>query len=308
MDEHLGIGPDGSNPLGFLCAVGAFVTLDSALPESKVRMSWRWQAGWRPVWHLSGISSHDDLTAAVCKTLSGKETAPEFTLGGNDNLTLGPHDFRGFATDAAAKAGPANRRWADFMSAYGSDAVVRRDRGKAERVEVTAFRFTSGQQGFLDFMRQLSRLTKAEDIEAALFSPWKYSDNGPSMRWDPAMDDRRYALRADDPSTSKQLPIRTVRGANRLAIEALPCFPSVPVGRHLETACFMGRVTRGLYFSWPLWEPAISAETMRALLNLTEITAARPDRRLLKARGITAVFRCRVAGGYYRNFAPAITV
>jgi len=122
------------------------------------------------------------------------------------------------------------------------------------------------------------------------------------------MDDRRYALRADDPSTSRQMPIRTVRGANRLAIEALRCFPSVLAGRQLETTCFAGRMMRGLYFTWPIWDAFIGAPVARSLLSLTELASNSPDHEQLEPRGITAVFRCRVAGSYYRNFSPAARV
>ena len=307
MDEHLGIGPDGSNPLGFLCAVGAFVTLDNALPESKVRMSWRWRGGWRPVWKLESAATDEELAATLHAAVAGRSTAPEFTLGGNENLKFTADEFRRFAIEAAASATTMNRRWADFMAAYGSELATKRIR---DEVSVTAFRFTSGQQGFLGFARRLSCLITVRDIHAALFLPWRYSDPGPSMRWDPSMDDRRYALRADDPKRSKLFPIRTVRGANCLAIEALRCFPAVPVERRLETTCFTGRVTRGLYFSWPIWEPPISISTARSLLNMAELIAEQPDHQLLAAKGIAEVFRCRVAatGKGYRNFSPAASV
>jgi len=191
------------------------------------------------------------------------------------------------------------------MAAYGSELITKRNR---DEVEVTALRFTSGQQGFLGFARQLSRLTTVCDIQKALFCPWRYSDPGPSMRWDPSMDDRRYALRADDPSTSRQMPIRTVRGANRLAIEALQCLPSVLAGRQLETACFAGRMMRGLYFTWPIWDAFIDASTARSLLSLAVLASDSLDHKQLEPRGVTAVFRCRVAGSYYRNFSPAAPV
>lgn len=304
MSEHLGSGPDGSNPLGFLCALGAFLMLNDTLSESEVRMSWRWRGGWRPVWRLEGASSDDDLAALLHDAMAGRDTAPEFTLGGNENLKFKADDFRAFTLQAADSATARDRRWADFMAAYGSELATKRN----EDVEVTSFRFTSGQQGFLGFARQLSRITKVDDIKTALFAPWRYSDRGPSMRWDPSMDDRRYALRADDPSASKQLPIRTVRGANRFAIEGLRFFPSVLVGRRLETTCFAGRMMRGLYFTWPIWDAFVGVQSVRSLLSLADLTFDKVDRERLRPRGITEVYRCRVAGSYYRNFSPAASV
>jgi len=305
MGEHLGSGPDGSNPLGFLCALGVLLMLSEAFPAADVRMSWRWRGGWRPVWKLARDVADEELAATLHAMIAGREAAPEFTLGGNENLKFTAAEFRRFAIEAADSATGMNRRWADFMAAFGSELATK---GNRDEVEATAFRFTTGRQGFLNFARRLSRLTTADDIQAALFSPWRYSDPGPSMRWDTSMDDRRYALRADDPSTSTRSPIRTVRGANRLAIEALRCFPCVPARGRLETTGFAGRMMRGLYFTWPIWEGFISAPAARSLLSLAELASDSLDHGQLEPRGIAAVFRCRVAGSYYRNFSPAAAI
>jgi hypothetical protein len=82
------------------------------------------------------------------------------------------------------------------------------------------------------------------------------------------------------------------------------------VGRQLETTGFMGRLTRGQYFSWPIWETPIGICTARSLLNMRELIAAQPDRQVLAARGVAEVSRCRVAatGKGYRNFSPAAAV
>ena len=80
----------------------------------------------------------------------------------------------------------------------------------------------------------LSEHTSREDLRLALFAPWRYLDEKPTMRWDP-MDDRRYALRAGNPSKA---PLRTVRGANRLAIEALTFLPTVPHGQPFDNNRF----------------------------------------------------------------------
>lgn len=71
----------------------------------------------------------------------------------------------------------------------------------------------AGHQHFLKFMVELHGSTTREHYESALLKRWAYTDEGPSMRWDPS-DYRPHALRADDPATD---PIRTMRGANHLA-------------------------------------------------------------------------------------------
>jgi len=51
-------GPDGANPLGFLCALGTLRTLSNAWPDSEVKMKWKQiGAAWRPVLR----ASHADL-------------------------------------------------------------------------------------------------------------------------------------------------------------------------------------------------------------------------------------------------------
>ena len=66
-------------------------------------------------------------------------------------------------------------------------------------------------------------------------------------------------------------PVRTMRGANRLAVEALPLFPTVPGERHLHTTGFSQRRGEGVLFSWPIWEGALSIEVVRSLLSLAEL-------------------------------------
>jgi hypothetical protein len=174
-------------------------------------------------------------------------------------------------------------------------------------VKDTAFRTMSGagHQHFLKFMAELARVTTAPQLEAALFAAWRYKEQKLSMRWDPG-DDRRYALRWDDPSGDV---ILTVRGANRLAIEGLPLFPVAPVGGGLETTGFGSPIGRAVYWTWPIWEPPLPLDTVRSVLALDTLQDARPDRRELAARGIAEVFRCeRITIGKFRNFTPAQAV
>ena len=101
----------------------------------------------------------------------------------------------------------------------------------------------------------------------------------------------------------------TQRGANRLAIEALPLLPTFPVGTHLETAGFTGHRSNNTYWTWPIWTSAIPIDTGRSLLSLPDIQAHSPDSTKLSARGIAAVFRSqRITTGKFRNFTPAVQV
>ncbi|MBI3048965.1 MAG: hypothetical protein HYY76_11730 [Acidobacteria bacterium] len=67
-------------------------------------------------------------------------------------------------------------------------------------------------------------------------------------------------------------------------------------------------------FTWPLWEFAAPPDTIRLLLALGELAAPQPDRAVLRARGVVALFRARrvkvvVTGANYKlNFSQARAV
>jgi hypothetical protein len=258
--------------------------------------------------------------------LKGRHAAPEFTLvedptEGPKEIKLSPNEFAKVAAAAAGHATRDDRAWADFCAAYGTDAY-----GNDPLIRETDLHFTSGQQSFMGTLRALAGdpspptvssgkrktspttedqgATTAVQLDHALFEPWSYSDPRPSLRWDP-VDDRRYALRAFDPTNSSASPILTVRGANRLAVEALPWLPTFPCFGDARTRGFSRR-KRVVDFTWPIWNCWLRADTVRSMLTLGELYDNELQRTKLERRGIVEVFRSRRVGGYYRNFSPAI--
>jgi hypothetical protein len=191
-----------------------------------------------------------------------------------------------------------------MVAAFGCGAVGNED----GNIEDTAFRTMSGagHQHFLEFMNILAKETTLEQLREALFGPWRYRDPSPTMRWD-AEDDRRYALRWDEPSKD---PVRTVRGANLLAIAALPLFPVVPVSSSdVATTAFRGRGSRDTFITWPIWNGWLGLEVTRSLLNLKELQDPEVSSDELQAYGIMAAYRSqRITLGKYRNFTPAAPV
>jgi hypothetical protein len=122
------------------------------------------------------------------------------------------------------------------------------------------------------------------------------------LRWDPA-DYRPHALRAEDPSGD---PIRTMRGANRLAVEALPLFPTAPAERYLRTAGFAAR-EGAMEITWPVWSDSLDLDTVRSLLTLDDLQKG--EATALRRRGIEQAFRAtRFTEGKFRNFSPAKAV
>jgi hypothetical protein len=145
-------------------------------------------------------------------------------------------------------------------------------------------------------MRTIHLGSTQEHLHRALFAAWDYSDPPPFMRWDPN-EFRPHALRADDPAKDREH--NNVRGANRLAIEALPFFPTVPVRSRLGTTAFdRDKVT------WPVWLPSLAVQTVASLLASKDVQAA--DRVALMRRGVVQVFRAeRIKNDRYTNFTPA---
>jgi hypothetical protein len=292
-------GLEGGNLLGFLAALGVLRKLAEQTSAPEVQLSWVWSGRWTPVVTNPQIKSGDELVACLTPLVCGDATInPVWTIG--DNLTLSLEQFRDHLMIHAVAAGPAARSPADFLAGFGSDAYG--SGPKKEQMTDTEFRTMSGagHQNFLGFMRELATVTSVDQLRRALLKPWDYADDRPSLRWDPA-DYRPHALRADDPSTD---PIKTMRGANRLAIEAIPFFPTMPEGRRrIATAGFDDRAGVS-EITWPVWSDPLGCDSVRSLLCSAELQEA--DRWVMNRRGVLQVFRARrFTEGKYRNFTPA---
>jgi hypothetical protein len=229
------------------------------------------------------------LAPCVC----GEDSVNDAWKIGND-LTLSGVDFGKQMREAVDGAAHANRSTVDFLSAFGCD--VYGVGPKKELMSDSGFRTMSGagHQHFLGFMRELATSTQVEHLRRTLFAPWDYADGRPSLRWDPT-DYRPHALRAVDPSGD---PIKTMRGANRLAVEALPLFPTAPMGRRIRTTAFRDGET-GAEIAWPIWTDTLELRTVVSLLS-----SGRENGRVRP--GVAQVYRAtRFTEGKYRNFSPS---
>ena len=285
-------GLDGANPLGFLAAVGTLRTLDVAEPDARWRMSWVSTGGvWQPELLASRTLDSDELVEVLGCALHQEET-PEFDFA--KNLAVDPETFRDVARKARAAVSSNDRRFADFLAAFGCEVSVNGE------IQDTAFRTMSGagHQHFLGTMKALVGKTTNADLRETLFATWSYSQRKLGLRWDPE-EDRRYALRWSNPSSGDGVPV--VRGANRLAVEALPLFPTAPNGKRQETTGFTNRT-----FTWPIWGYPLCVDVVRSLFALKEMQASKPDRAYLRETGVVELYRSeRINVGKYRNFSTA---
>jgi len=311
MTETLTLkGLDADNPLAFLAALGTLRALSQAWPDATVRLHWGLTDGaLRPLLTLPAGTNEQGILDTLIDQLRGLIDNSALTFA--KDLAVARQIFRDAARCAYDRATFGSHVAAEFIAAFGCDALAD---AKTGIVQDTAWRTMSGagHQHFLEFMCTLASDTSIEQLAAALFAPWRYCDPGPSLRWDP-VDDRRYALRWNEPSGD---PIRTVRGANALAILGLPLFPTQPLGVTLGTTGF-SRIPRKTFFTWPIWEDPLPLDVVRALLGLRELQLhgdTSPHERLqarerLRARGVIEVFHSqRITQGKYRNFTSGVPV
>ncbi len=296
-------GLDGGNLLGFLAAVGALQSVTAIEPAADWRMCWQQDDGpWRPT--LSGNTALEpaELPQRLADYLRNTDNN---ALAIGKNLTISTDEFRELAKTAQGKATCSDRRFADFITSFGCENTTTRD--KKGNIQDTALRTMAGagHQHFLDTMLQTVRQTDAEHLRRSLFEPWERKDLRLGLRWDPA-EERRYALRWAEPSSK---PATTERGANRLAIEALPLFPTAISGAGLATTGFRQERRRGIYVSWPIWICPLNIATIASVMRLQELGRDEPRHERLMPLGIAAVYRSRrVTEGKQRNFTPATPV
>jgi hypothetical protein len=296
-------GLDGRTLLAFLASLGTHLALAHKLPG--VTMRWD-ENTYHPTIALPvqvppppDVKDHvATLLESALKELANTSSGGRFPSDWN-NITVSRTDFRDCVLKPSAEKvrnERTQRAWADFAAGLGSDAAsIDKD------LDYTALCVITGdsRQDFLRFMRDLSNNVTSEHLKSTLFERWKYQERGKSFRWDP-QEDRRYALRASDPSKGSDKELPSMWGANRLAFEALACFPCFPRGRQVRTTAFDDeRMIR-----WPLWTPPLNVETVKSLLAHSAVLVN--DRRVLEALGVFAMASARrISVDRKRSFGPA---
>jgi hypothetical protein len=169
------------------------------------------------------------------------------------------------------------------------------------------------QQNFLETALQLSgfhskgkdslqRITTEDHLRSTLLEVWQFKEGMPGCRWE-AQEDRHSALRharsnkkheAEDgiETMGYSGSVCTQRGANRLGIEAMSCFPVIPGSRRAETTGFRYNKGEGRHqFTWPVWECPLTLASVRVLVAHPELTEEKPNHQKLLPLGVSSVFR-----------------
>jgi CRISPR-associated endonuclease/helicase Cas3 len=296
------IGIDGSNPLGYLAALGCIRTLTNKVTDYHWKMQWEnMLGGWRPVITSHGNTPVDQerfLVLLQGALLALPEEHPALRLSENDGGLRVAARF----DQVSKNASRTERDDADWLTCNGSDLLSE---------EAISQLQTSRRDYHSINIRGLLKETSGEHLKRSLFQPWDYADGlaGVSLHLEPR-EDRRHAYQWHQPSGD---PTRGVSGgmigANRLALEAWPLFQSLPDGEKLSTVGFHGTRVSDTKLRWCLWDGACDLATIQSLLNMSFIHEKTYPSDSLRAMGIPILFNCsRILVGKTPNLTPAEAV
>ncbi len=157
--------------------------------------------------------------------------------------------------------------------------------------------------------------TTAEHLHRALFEPWDYADalDNQSLHWQPSEDRRRayqWPMPNGDPTRKKR---GGMIGANRMALEAWPLFPSFPGDRpdRVATRGFQGDRATNSFWTWPLWRHPLTKDAIASILGLPALQAEAKeiDAREMRDRGVFAAFRLqKILVGKTPNFTTTLAL
>lgn len=295
-------GLEGTNPLGFLAALGVQVAFAST-PE-RPRLWWSVDVTPRAVvdddFDVGKIADRAlEVFAEWKNTPAMNPTRDGSPMAKGDELKLSPANIRAYLDGAHRVSSGA--ALASALVAEGSLD----DKGDAKPSDLY---FTAGQQKILGMARKILSGVSREDLIAGLEGPWAYESKLSSLMWD-VIDDRVYALTANNPSSPSEKKL-TNPGPEALAILGLSLHPVFPGRDRTLTQGCSGTWKTGFY-SWPLWRKPASADAVRSLLAHAYASERQPvaeDRqRWFPSWGVVKVLRSpirRSNQGGYGTFGP----
>ncbi|MFL5245242.1 MAG: type I-U CRISPR-associated helicase/endonuclease Cas3 [Gemmataceae bacterium] len=306
-------GLDGANPLAFLAAVGTLVAID--------RMS---RAEKSPPWLVSPVA------------LSWGTDASAYTPVLHLSAALpAPGEFADFLAEQLPRS-PCDHpaKWVVNMLDEDEDKLADQIRKQCRNPRecdlsylnwVTALVCESVPEGasqlqtvrrdyLLGNLRSIMARTTSEHLNRSLFLPWDFADalDNQSLHWEPS-EDRRHAYQWHMPSGD---PTRKKRGgmlgANRLALEAWPLFPSFPADHRLvrvATRGFKGNRANNTLWTWPLWSQPLTVDVIASVLGHPAMQEETRDVGAFQEFGAFAVFRLqRILVGKTPNFTTAFAI
>lgn len=291
-------GLDGTNPLGFLAAMGVLRVL--SLQKHDVKLSWQLSGGtWRP--ELFGVRVPLPELGAELHAAIRKLDHSAWSI--DKKLPFEARVLRQNAQDAVLAASRTCRQRADNLASFGVECFVDKD-GAFEKTDLCMVRAgDSAGQGMTAYSKRIIETIRPEQLQQAIETSWLYRDDQCALRWDPG-EDKPYAVQWRNPSKVGAL---SEKGANCLALFGMTCFPVIPVKGQAKTTGFELQKSNQTAFTWPVWKHPINLGVIRSLLTLSELHQLQPDRRELELQGVAAAYRCYriMTSQYYANFTPS---
>ncbi len=292
MKEMALLALEGTNPLGYLAALGALDALTRKVDGATLR----WTDELVPHAIVGGVGDLDTLIDALDRdreewtgsALLGFPRESPLPDAKPDQLKL-----RGWFEAVSMEGGHAA---SDHLCALVAEDALDGKRN----AKPTHLHFTAGQQQFLEMVRTLASSVDRARLTEAVRGPWAYDSSLPSLSWD-SRGERVYAVRANNPSTEKRLG---VPGADWLAFRGLVFYPvtRTATGSLRTTACDSD--WKRSAFRWPLWAVPASREIVASLVADRTLVSQGADIRVdnLAPRGIFCVLQAPIRrtdqGGY----------
>ena len=257
MNETHLTGLEGTNPLGFLAALGVQVAFAS---ESRQPRLW-WSDDVTPHAVVDGEFTIDGIADRALAVFAEWGESPAVNprrpdgsaMPKGDEVKLAPEDMRSYLGQA---------RECDSGGALPMALVAEGSLDKQGVAKPSDFYFTAGNMKFLDIARKILNCVSREDMFAGLKGPWPYQSKLSSIMWD-VSDDRVYALRANDPAEREEAYQSRPGSLGRTGIEPVPRVRRNR-GRTLTQGC-SGKWKAG-HYSWPMWCRPASPHTVKSLL------------------------------------------
>ena len=254
-------GLEGTNPLGFLAALGVQVLFDFENYQPKLC----WTDDVIPHAVIDHEFTIDRIVEQSIHTfaqwLESPAVDPGFDTKADNDAKFSPDDLREYLYKTRSLQ-PGNSLASALVAEGSLDG-----KGVAKPTDLY---FTAGQLKFLKIVRDILAGVNPDTLVDGLIGPWSYPSPLSSLRWD-ITDDRIYALAPSNPAKDKKL---TNPGAEALAILGLSRHPvfarrdSRGRDRTLTQGC-SGLWSRGGAYMWPLWTRPAGPHAVRTLLAHT---------------------------------------
>ena len=297
-ETHLN-GLEGTNPLGFLAALGVQVAFAH---ESYQPRLW-WSDNVTPHAIVDGGFTFEQIAEKALELFdewrgspATNPTRPDGTLipKGNE-LKLAPEDIRAYLAQID-QCGPSGA----LITALVAEGSLDKQRVS----KPTDLYFTAGNQKFLSMARDIMSSVTRNEIMEGIQGPWNYRSELPSLMWD-VNDDRVYALAADNPAKEKKFTNPGPEALGVLGLSMHPVFTGV--NTTLTQGC-SGKWKAGFY-SWPLWSKPASLHAVKSLLaHAYDYPTLKSRYQWYPAWGVSRILRSpirRSSPGGYGTFGPS---